>query len=168
MKKKLVAILLSACVAASLAACGNSDNAADKTEPQAKTESNATEEKQVTKEKDLPDGDYQDMGNGTMYISTAGGTSENGNVPVVFVSDEILLQIGLNTSAFDGSKLSFIYVDGMLATKEQLSDSQITLDLSEDMLTVGNHKVEVTQYENDDPTGNMVTYKQAAYEVKAK
>lgn len=116
----------------------------------------------------MPDGDYQDIGNGTMYIATAGGTSENGNVPVVFVSDEILLQIGLNTSAFDGSKLSFIYVDGMLATKEQLSDSQITLDLSEDMLAVGNHKVEVAQYENDDPAGNMVTYKQAAYEVKAK
>lgn len=168
MKKKLVTILLSACVAASLAACGNSDDTADKTEPQAKTESNAAEEKQVTKGKDLPDGDYQDIGNGTMYIATAGGTSENGNVPVVFVSDEILLQIGLNTSAFDGSKLSFIYVDGMLATKEQLSDSQITLDLSDDMLAVGNHKVEVAQYENDDPAGNMVTYKQAAYEVKAK
>lgn len=36
MKKKLVTILLSACVAASLAACGNSDDTADKTEPQAK------------------------------------------------------------------------------------------------------------------------------------
>lgn len=68
--------------------------------------------------KDLPDGDYSDMGAGTMYLNTAGGTSENGNVPVLFESSDIVTdQMDVNTSDFDNTKLSYIYIDGMLNTK---------------------------------------------------
>lgn len=166
MKLKIAMMLLASCLMLGLTACGSSEEPKEE-----KTTTESTESKEEPKEeskKDLPDGQYSDMGEGTMFLSTAGGTSENGNVPTVFVSDEILLQIGLNTSAFDGSKLSYIYVDGMENAKEQLADSQSVIDLSEDALKEGKHTVEIVQYDNDDPTGTMVTYKKAEYEVKQK
>lgn len=117
---------------------------------------------------EFPDGDYEDMGTGTICLYTPGGSSENGNVPIIFIDGETLLQIGLDSLDFDGSKLSYIYVDGMLVAKEQLANSQISLDLSGDMLSVGTHTVQVVQYDSDDPSGKMITYKSANYETKNK
>lgn len=117
---------------------------------------------------ELPGGDYEDMGTGTICLYTPGGSSENGNVPIIFIDGEALLQIGLDSLDFDGSKLSYIYVDGMLVAKEQLANSQISLDLSGDMLSVGTHTVQVVQYNSDDSSGEMITYKSANYETKNK
>lgn len=158
MKKKIIVTLLLASMAFTMWGCGNQTKPAKTTE----------QSKEQDQEKDLPEGDYQDTGSGTMFLSTPGGTSENGDVPVIYVSDEILLQIGLDTLDFDSSKLSFIYIDGMLYGKEQLGESQISLDLSENSLSVGKHSVEVLQYEGDSPENTMVTYKSASYEVKSK
>ena len=80
----------------------------------------------------------------------------------------MLIQIGVATEGFDGSKLSYIYVDGSLNSKEQLGDGQTSIDLTDDLLSVGTHKVEVLQYNNDDASSDVVTYKSASYEVKAK
>lgn len=114
-------------------------------------------------------GDYEDMGDGTMYIACASGTSEDGNVPVLFeAADTVLDQIGLDSMGMDGSHLSYIYIDGKETAKEQLAESQISLDLQGDALKEGTHKVEVVQYDNDDPSGTVITYKTAAYEVKNK
>ena len=158
MKKKIIITLLLTSMVFTTWGCGNQTKPAKTTE----------QSKEQDQEKDLPEGDYQDTGSGTMFLSTPGGTSENGNVPVIYVSDEILLQIGLDTLDFDSSKLSFIYIDGMLYGKEQLGESQISLDLSENSLSVGKHSVEVLQYEGDSPENTMVTYKSASYEVKSK
>lgn len=80
-----------------------------------------------------------------------------------------MTQIGLDAESFDGSKLSYIYVDGMLNSKEQLGDmSQTTLTLEGDALKEGNHDVEVVQFDNDETTGNHIPYKKASYEVKVK
>lgn len=114
-------------------------------------------------------GDYEDMGDGTMYIACASGTSEDGNVPVLFeASDTMLDQIGIDSTDMDGSHLSYIYIDGKETAKEQLAESQISLDLQGDAIKAGTHKVEVVQYDNDDPSGTVITYKTASYEVKNK
>ena len=119
--------------------------------------------------KDLADGNYSNMGDGTMYLSTAGGTTENDNIPVLFeASDTVLDTIEINTTGFDGSKLSYIYIDGMLNTKEQLGDSQSSISLEKDALAEGTHKVEVVQYDTNEPDGTMVTYKTASYEIQYK
>lgn len=167
MKEKIAMMLLASCLTFGMVACGGSEEPKQENAKVENTETVKEEPKEENK-KDLPSGEYSDMGNGTMHIATAGGTSENGNVPVIFVSDEILLQIGLNTSGFDGTKLSYIYVDGMENAKEQLADTQTVIDLSEDALKAGKHTVEIVQYENDESTGTMVTYKKAEYEVKEK
>lgn len=112
-------------------------------------------------------GEYKDMGSGEMFISTPGGTSENGAVPVIFADDTILMQIGLCATDFDGSKLSFVFVDGYLNAKEQLANTQTSINLERAALDVGVHKVEVVQFDTDAVDGNVITYKTASYEVKA-
>ena len=148
--KKIITLLLVLVLSVSLVACGGS------------------EETSVAKARDLPEGDYAELGDGTVYIATAGGTSENGNVPVIYAEKDLILkQIGLNAWDFNGGALSFIYVDGMLINKAQLANTQMTLDLQGEQLAEGLHSVEVVQYENDDPTSTMTAYKAMQYEIKA-
>lgn len=148
--KNIITLLLVLVLSVSLVACGGSE---------------ATS---VAKARDLPEGDYTELGDGTVYIATAGGTSENGNVPVIYAEKDLILkQIGLNAWDFNGGALSFIYVDGMLIDKAQLANTQMSLDLQGEQLSVGLHSVEVVQYENDDPASAMTAYKSMQYEIKA-
>lgn len=161
MKKKCLFIAL-LCVF-TLSGCGNSSASTDTPASDSKTES------PVESKKDFTGDTYSDMGDGVFLAVTAGGDSDNGNIPVVYSdSDTSLLQIGYKTTGMNGGALSHIYIDGMLLTKEQLSDSQGSLDLSGDFLTVGTHKVEVVQYENDATNGTVTAYKTASYEIKEK
>ena len=103
-----------------------------------------------------------------MYLSTAGGTTEDGNIPVVSASSDMQIkQIGINANGYDGSMMAYIYIDGNLVDKQQLSDSQSTLDLSGDSLSEGTHKVEVVQYTGDTVSAdNVATYQTMQYEIK--
>ena len=124
----------------------------------------------MSSKKDIPEGLDKEIGNGDVVLSTTGGTTENGNIPTVFVGQDTQLdQIGLSSENLDGSKLSYVYIDGMLNTKEQLGEmSQTTITLQDNSLKEGKHKVEVVQYDNDEQTGTPVTYKVVNYEVKNK
>jgi len=63
--------------------------------------------------------------------------------------------------------MAYIYIDGSFADKQQLSDSQATLDLSGESLTEGVHKVEVVQYTGDTVSAdNVATYQTMQYEIK--
>lgn len=118
------------------------------------------------KERDLPEGNYAEVGEGTVYISTPGGTSEDGNIPVVYTEKVILMQIGLNAFNFNGSALSFIYVDGVLLDKQQLANTQTSITLGSQEGAEGIHTVEVVQYDNDDPSSKMIAYRSMQYEIK--
>ena len=123
--------------------------------------------------KDIPEGEFSDMGEGTFILSTISGTSENGNIPVFFVDDnelagkmyEMQMDVGISTRGFDGTKITNIYVDGYLQGKEQLADTDTSQAVSEKLTTVGIHKVELLQF---DDNNNVVTYKSAEYEIKTK
>ena len=158
--KKIISLLLVSLISISLVACNNStDN---------DTDSNKEETNAVAR--DLKEGDYKEKGDGNFMITCAGGTTENSNVPVEYIApDTALSQIGYEASNFDGGKLSYIYINGMLNTKDQLSeDCQSTLDLQGDLLKPGTYKVEVVQYEDDDTSKDIVTYKTCEYEIKEK
>lgn len=172
MKKKIVTLLLAGTFALSVVACGGGEepkeNNAPKTE-NSDTKDKEVDEKQETTNRDFPEGNYTDMGNGKFSIQTAGGDSADGTVPVLFISDEILVQIGYYAEGMDGTHLSFIYIDGMEASKEQLGETvQGTIDLKENSLSEGTHTVEVVQYSTDEPSGEIITYKSCQYEVKPK
>lgn len=165
--KKLTTIILTIVLTLSFVGCSNSP----KTESAPKTpvvEKTAEPAVQAVAKLELP-ADIKDTGKGRIETVSASGSSEDGAVPFIYAAKDTLLeQIGFNAWEFDGSKLSYIFVDGVLNTKEQLGDTQISLDLKEDNLKVGTHKVEVTQYEDDKLDGKLVTYKVGSYEIKIK
>lgn len=120
MGKRILAVLFSTIMIASLAACGKANESANQDElivepvqvGQTETEQAAPEEQEAQEvpadTNGLPYG--TDEGTGTMYLATAGGTTEDGNVPDVLVSkDTSLLQIEIRTSDFDRSSFSFVY-----------------------------------------------------------
>lgn len=135
-------------------------------------QTNTNEVKQETKaeiknEFKFPEGQSK-VGKGTIYISTPSGTSENGSVPVLMVEkDTSITQIGLNASNFDGSKVSYIYVNKKFVQKEQLGEmTQSSLNLEGDLLKDGTYTVSVVQYENDDINGKVTQFIETKYEVK--
>lgn len=174
MKKFICTAVTFAVIVAGITACGGktTETQAPATEAAQSVAVSEAAETEAATEADAGvdfSGDYEDMGDGTMYIACASGTSEDGNVPVLFeAADTVLDQIGLDSMGMDGSHLSYIYIDGKETAKEQLAESQISLDLQGDALKAGTHKVEVVQYDNDEPSGTVITYKTASYEVKNK
>lgn len=119
--------------------------------------------------KDLPDGDYTDTGAGSIYIKTAAGTSEGGAVPSLSVAKGTsMTQIELRTEGLSAGSNSYIYIDGMLNTDQQLGNSQLTLTLTGDALAPGEHTVAVVQYDGDAPGGTITTYKSTSYAVSEK
>ena len=172
MKKRLLIVM---CVigCSFLVACGGKD-----TNTQTQTDAPAVQSEEsdadapaetAASEKEFDGGSYSDTGDGTFLLVNASGNTENGNVIVVYMSaDTSLEQIGYETSGMNGGSLSYLYIDGMLSAKEQLGDSQGSLDLSGDALSVGTHTVEVVQYENDSVDAAVTVYKSASYEIKEK
>lgn len=173
MKKKLLITIATVMVLA-LSACGSSkestSEAPAKDNQQAETseapaepesESEATEAAAAV---DLPTG--QDIGTGSIVLSTPGGTSENGNVPKILEdSDTQFDSIGLNVNDFDRNHFSYVYINGVLNTKDQYGDTQTEITLSGDLLKAGTYTLSVVQYDGDAEGGEIITYKEATYEV---
>ena len=78
------------------------------------------------------------------------------------------MTIGAFYHNLDGRLLSFIYVDGKLSRKEQISSGQLTIPILEEEISFGIHKVECKQYAENDETGEVVFYRSAEYEVVKK
>lgn len=114
--------------------------------------------------RDLPIGSYSEKGEGTIYIATEGGASSVRKAPLIS-PDGDSETIGLSAWGFDGDKLSFIYVDGMLLESMRLENTYASLILQGEQLADGFHTVEVAQYESDDPASEMVTYRRMEYRV---
>ena len=65
----------------------------------------------------------KNTGKGTIEIVMPSGNSKDGVVPFIYADKETVLeQIGLNAWGFDGAKLTYIFVDGILNFKDQLED----------------------------------------------
>ncbi|MDT2778370.1 hypothetical protein P7H48_03845 [Enterococcus lactis] len=162
MKKKFIPLVILA--ALSLAACGSSDNSSSANSSSKTSES--TTVSSAESKKDLPS---EDQGTGTMYLSGPGGTTENGETLTIFDDgDTQVMQIGMDVSELDGNKLSYIYIDGSLSSKEQVSTGQSTLGLTKENLTPGRHTVNLVQYDNNNEDGSIITNKVANYEVTKK
>ena len=169
MLKKMGILLLSLIFVLSFTACGSGSDATEDNGDTTAIEEPAADN---DVERDFPEGDYEEIGNGTMYVITPSGSSEDGSVPVLYVDvsdrDNILESIELDAWDYDGSVLSYIYIDGMENAKEQLADTQTTLGLTGNELSEGVHVVEVVQFEGDDPAGEIISYRSTSYEVKDK
>lgn len=157
-------IILIASMAVMMSGCGMEKEQKEEMKTETKKETVVESEQEEEIGVELPIG--TDVGTGTMYLATAGGTTENGNVPDVLAEKEtILMQMEVDTEGFDSTKISFVYIDGEFKTKEQFGDSQSTIDIEGDSMKEGEHTVSVVQYENNEESGNIITYKEAKYNI---
>ncbi|MHB9943574.1 hypothetical protein CF065_18660 [Clostridium sporogenes] len=160
--KKILSILIIGILSIGLVACGSTQTNNEKNKENDKPKQEEAKKESIK----MPD---KEMGKGKIGLSTPGGTSEGDKAPVLMVSkDDQIVQVGLNTEEFDGSKLSYIFVNGEEVAKEQLSETQTSIDLKGNALKAGKHKVEVVQFDNDKKDGKIITYKTASYECKEK
>ena len=97
MLKKMGILLLSLIFVLSFTACGSGSDATENNGDTTAVEEPATDN---DVERDFPEGDYEEIGNGTMYVITPSGSSEDGSVPVLYVDvsdrDNILESIELD------------------------------------------------------------------------
>ena len=73
------------------------------------------------------------IGEGKVKVITPDGTSENGNIPTVFIKkDTLIQQVELELSNFQSDKETFVFVDQMYTDKHQVtSTTQTTVQLKE-------------------------------------
>ncbi|HDR7794161.1 TPA: hypothetical protein QCY19_004876 [Bacillus luti] len=140
--------------------------------PKEKEDAQPSQEEQVVNASDenmvvFPEG-AMPIGEGKVKVITPDGTSENGNIPTVFIKkDTLIQQVELELSKFQNDKDTFIFVDQVYADKHQVtSTTQTTVQLKEKTLETGSHTVTAVQYENNDPKGKVISFNQATFETK--
>ncbi|MFP9131282.1 hypothetical protein [Niallia sp. BSM11] len=165
MKKLLIMIFL----ATVLTACGNDSQ--DKNNDNSSSENSTQNDNQKVDEEEskypFPE-DSEQVGNATVTITTASGSSEDGNVPVLIVQQDTLMeQIGMDLANFQGDKQTFVYADKRFVQAEQVGElTQTSLDVEGNLLDTGTHTVTAVQFEGDDPNGKVINYTEAKFEVK--
>ncbi|PGZ97436.1 hypothetical protein COE51_14150 [Bacillus pseudomycoides] len=141
----------------------------------------ATKEKKVTEETQqeqtvnaqqeskysFPEG-VTSVGEGKVKVVTPDGTSENGNVPVVFIKkDTIIQQVEIELSNFQRDNETFVYIDKRFEEAHQVRKlTQTTIELKEETLQPGVHTLTAIQYENNDPNGKVIKFAEAKFENK--
>ena len=160
--QKLAMVGAGLALSLALTACGGApqQNTQSTTQPQTK------QEQQAPAKKDFDGSKQAEVGEGSVMLSTAAGTTENGNVPKLTISkDTQLTQIEVDTKDLDRSAVTHIYVDGIENTKGNYGDSQNTINLSGDALKAGDHTVEVVQFKGDSTSGEVVFYRKLSYQI---
>lgn len=159
-------LLLLFSLTALLAACGSNE---DTSNGNTDVNDDVVENREEVVESEYPfPADATPIGDASIVISTPDGTSEDENVPTLFVSeDDIMTQIGIDYANFDGSKETFVYINEHFNTSEQVGEAaQSTLTLSEPNLEPGEYTVTAVQYEDNDRTKEPIALTQAAYKIK--
>jgi hypothetical protein len=140
--------------------------------PKEKEDAQSNQEEQVVNASDenmvvFPEGAVP-IGEGKVKVTTPDGTSENGNIPTVFIKkDTLIQQVELELSNFQNDKETFVFVDQIFADKHQVtSTTQTTVQLKEKTLETGSHTITAVQFENNDPKGKVISLNQATFETK--
>lgn len=160
--QKFVMVGAGLALSLALTACGGApqQNTQSTSQPQAK------QEQQAPAKKDFDGSKQAEVGEGSVMLATAAGTTENGNVPKLTIQkDTQLTQIEVDTTDLDRSAVTHIYVDGIENTKGNYGDSQNAISLTGDALKAGDHTVEVVQFKGDDASGEVVFYRKLSYQI---
>ncbi len=146
-----------------LVGCGVTKEKNVKKETQQEQTVNAQQESKYS----FPEG-VTSVGEGKVKVITPDGTSENGNVPVVFIKkDTIIQQVEIELANFQGDKQTFVYVDKRFEETHQANElTQTTIALKKETLQPGIHTVTVIQYENNDSNGKVINFAEAKFENK--
>ncbi|WP_459503591.1 hypothetical protein [Bacillus sp. C1] len=140
--------------------------------PNGKEETQSAKEEQVVNASDesvmpFPEGTTP-MGEGKVKVITPDGTSEDGNIPTVFIKkDTLIQQVELELANFQNDKETFVFVDHIFEDKHRVTSMmQTTVKLKQETLETGYHTVTAVQFENNDPSGKVINFVQAKFENK--
>lgn len=123
-----------------------------------------------TPDSSTTESDHTDVGNGTFYIGSASGSTENGDEILVYPDMDSIPFAFVNYELWDmdGTVQTYIYLDGVEMEKEQVGVGvQASISLEEkSQVTEGKHTVTAVQYKGNDPEGEIVFYRSAEFTVK--
>lgn len=155
-----------------LAACGNENTASeDKTVKEVdeveEVETVTAEPTKQVSEHPFPS-NAEPIGTARITINTPSGDSLDGNVPVLFISDDVsATQIGIDYDEFDGSVETFVYINEIHNVTEQVGErSQGVLTLSGANLEPGEYTVTAVQFEGNDPNNAPFNLTQATFKIE--
>lgn len=153
MKLKIILLVLSLSV---FAGCGTKKEEANTQETVQETSPEETvQEEEPVKEVTVYVA-HDEVGEGTMEVLPAEMTVSK---------DTLLTQIEIDTNV-SSDLLTFTYIDGTFIEKATRSESQYTVNITGDLLSQGEHTVEVIQYEGDDESGTIAMCKVAKFTIK--
>lgn len=132
--------------------------------------SNQVIENRVEVEKIIPVGLKEDIGKGSIIVTTHISNSQDGSIPTIYRDEKKSFgQIGISSKNFDDARPSYIYVDGKLNTVEKLGQSSsVTLTICDTDFKEGEHKIEIVQFDNSKTDGTPITYKQCKYKINIR
>jgi len=148
-----------------LTACGDE---AEKPISENKTNETSKQEEKVESKYPFPNSEL--IGDASFIISTPEDDSLDGNVPVLFVTkDDVLKEISIYYENFDSSVETYIYINEIFYTKEQVGElSQSVLELKEDNLKAGDYTITAVQFPDNDPTKKPINLTQSKFKIEEK
>ena len=162
------AAILVLCIALAFACVACGDSSTDGSQADGQKDASKT----VEKARDLPEGDYEEIGDGSFYLTGPSGSTENGDEIILYPDKDTFphAYVGYELLDMDGSVQTYIYVDGVEMDKQQVGDGyESSIDFGDEELwaiTDGEHTVEAVQYADNDTSKDMTFYRSAKYTVK--
>ena len=160
LEKKIVSIIMSGIIVFGLSGCGN----------QSSIENKKNDVKKIVQKENIilksPYKDESEIGQGTFVLSTAGGTTENGNIPtVLWKTNQFGSFASVQLNNFNEKLYYYVYIDGIQILKGQGADIDSTIELPKNLMIKGKHEVDVVQYEGNDTKANVITLKKAYFNL---
>lgn len=160
MKRRILATCMAAALALTLGACGQAPKAVtDNNEASQSADATATT-------KSFSSEQYGNVGEGSAYLVSGEGTTENGSIPELAVNPaKRVAQVTLVLEGVPAEKDTYVYVDGQKV--DTLDDSNETedLELRDGQLEPGEHSVEFVQFDSNEPSGQVTFYRVGRYLV---
>jgi hypothetical protein len=173
--RRVFALLLAISMVFIFTACsgGASDEDPDD-DSQAIEEMEDEDEDSLAPDRELAEGNYENVGDGSFYLSGDNGSTKDGNEVVIKpdTSSSTYAYLDYGLEDMKGSLPTHIYIDGIEMDSQEVDKSHMgAIGLGEDeawALTEGEHKVEAVQFENDNSDSKMKFYRSEIYTVKTE